>query len=280
MENTDIPTDEKLIEYIKNLPSNQDTQSDSNKFFEIIYKISNGDVNIENFRMAKEWLKLAKDDLETSKLLYDNKHYRNSIFLLQQSVEKTVKADYTAFSLIPKKQIRKIGHKTPLAFVNLLKQEWVGPFLALVNKQYSSSLNKNIEILENLINNKDDEMALMNEEEISKFLSLCNIYDDDTQFMNFLSYYNSSEKQIITDRINMGLACLSSLITLSIISLITYPHITYTRYPDGKIKPEIYNENLGIVKKSKEIFELVDKTIYNLEKTIESEETLTNIRGD
>lgn len=37
------------------------------------------------------------------------------------------------------------------------------------------------------------------------------------------------------------------------LSIITSPHWKYTRYPDGKIKPSDYNENLGIVRAFLEI---------------------------
>jgi len=60
--------------------------------------------NIEN------WIELSISDLNSSKLLYKNKHYRTSYFLFQQAVEKANKAYGLFNGIITEDEIKKIGH--------------------------------------------------------------------------------------------------------------------------------------------------------------------------
>lgn len=67
-----------------------------------------------------DWLKCADDDLASAKLLYHNKHYSNSLYHLQQSVEKATKAFGLGLKLVhrPSDMRKKIGHK-PLNLIGI-----------------------------------------------------------------------------------------------------------------------------------------------------------------
>ena len=61
-----------------------------------------------------DWLECADDDLASARLLYENKHYSNSLYHLQQSVEKATKAFGIGLKLVQSvSDIQSgIGHKS------------------------------------------------------------------------------------------------------------------------------------------------------------------------
>lgn len=106
-----------------------------------------------NIETSKTFIDIAKQDLKSSKLLYDNGYYPQSIFLFQQSIEKAVKsiAIWVEFTDIRNAQ-HKIGHKG-------------AKFYQIANGNWIDKVKK-------LKNNKDSTEA------ISKIMGFDNIYDD------------------------------------------------------------------------------------------------------
>jgi uncharacterized protein (UPF0332 family) len=63
-------------------------------------------------------LKIARKDLEASRILFREKLYSQAVFFLQQSVEKAAKAMGLREGLVSKKQLKqKIGHKAWMVFI-------------------------------------------------------------------------------------------------------------------------------------------------------------------
>jgi len=68
-------------------------------------------------------LDIAKEDLNVSKILYDNSLYPQSIFYLQQSIEKSIKHLGLINEVIKPHELNsKIGHKAYKVFTNQVKQ--------------------------------------------------------------------------------------------------------------------------------------------------------------
>lgn len=59
---------------------------------------------------AKLWIDLARSDLKSSRLLYDNGHYRTSYFFFQQTAEKANKAFAHFVGLLSDKEFKDIQH--------------------------------------------------------------------------------------------------------------------------------------------------------------------------
>lgn len=59
---------------------------------------------------AFELLRFSGEDLESSKILLDNKKYPNALFSLQQSVEKSTKAFFLLNEISKSKELKDIGH--------------------------------------------------------------------------------------------------------------------------------------------------------------------------
>ena len=61
-------------------------------------------------KLSKRFLESAKSDLESSKLLYQNKKFSQAVFLFQQSVEKLEKARALELQQLKTEKLKEIGH--------------------------------------------------------------------------------------------------------------------------------------------------------------------------
>lgn len=69
---------------------------------------------------VKEYLKLAHDDLEASKLLHENRLYPQSLFYFSQSVEKANKALALTSNKFTEKDMRQINHNPMRIYKQLM----------------------------------------------------------------------------------------------------------------------------------------------------------------
>jgi len=81
-------------------------------------------MELKKDELGKDFLETAKSDLESAMFLYEKKKYNNSIFLLQQSVEKCVKSLGLNLRLVDENQLKKkINHSPHKVFTRLLLQK-------------------------------------------------------------------------------------------------------------------------------------------------------------
>ena len=112
---------------------------------------------MENLQTSKIFVDIAKQDLKSSKLLYDIGYYPQCIFLFQQSIEKAVKSIAIWIEITDIKNARcNIGHKG-------------ANFYKMANSNFIETVNK-------LKNNKDSTEA------ISNIMGFGNVYDDIVEF--------------------------------------------------------------------------------------------------
>lgn len=241
---------------------------------------------------ALEYLAVAKRDLNSSKLLYANEDYPNSIYLLQQAVEKTTKAVSLVFSLLEEKDFRgsgpdKISHKTPRAFIKIVKSDSLKPYIDLVKSQHPG-LQTDTSKIETLIEKNPLELARLSKNEIRQCISLIQTLEVSLLSKDTVTQINVITDSAITkakevDNVDDKLDALSSImkehgslilrvmlsfISLYLLSAITFPHATYTRYPSDSLSPKDYTKELGIVDTTPAIWEELGKVIKSLEEYI------------
>ncbi|MDD7885054.1 HEPN domain-containing protein [Flavivirga sp. 57AJ16] len=69
------------------------------------------------------WITIAIEDLETSKILYENKMYSNSFYHFQQASEKGLKAyAFIVKTFVSEKDANNTGHYTLNLFINSIKE--------------------------------------------------------------------------------------------------------------------------------------------------------------
>ncbi len=230
-------------------------------------------------------MECAGNDLKASKTLYSTGDYPNAIFHLQQSVEKATKAYALSIGLFKVDELKGVGHDTPEVFLKLLAKKGILQSIDMLNRISSAEIDKskNLEIREIIKKIKKTEtkvkVAKLTKEQIQGNLQLCKTIDEFHQKIKrdlassitpLKSLSSEMSKIIGTQLDEAGLSIkskdldkiirnefdkikpefldwASKFTRMFILSVVTYPHAIFARYPDGEIKPKDYRRGLGIV---------------------------------
>jgi len=231
----------------------------------------------KNRDLAMGFLNCAKDDIRAVKILYEKQLLSLSVYHLQQAVEKTTKAYALALSVVTTRELKEIKHKGPLTFIKLLKKKWAMAYINLV-KTLNPNVNVNIiDKVEKIINKEQKELAEMPKTVICTYLNsvkqMRNIlqkqmYPQIDKAINLLEPLLHEETENLKKAIDAALrtGIVASFISLYLLSVITYSHSTFTRYPDGEIKPsDYYSRRLEIVECINDILSEVEICVNALE---------------
>jgi hypothetical protein len=234
--------------------------------------------SIEKQRMALSFLDDAKDALKLSRLLYSSGMLADSIFNLQQSVEKACKSLGLAIGTLETTDMRSIGHKSPKVFIKLLKEPITREVLPLLKKFGLKEEKENIQNLEEMLNSNSLEFALLSYGQLKILLSIVNKMKEEVipQYkieLNkvkeiFLKYLRKYEHEIVAYDMSDFLMALTSL---WVTGAITYAHEQTSRYSDTPIiKREDYTLDMPIVRIAPELHVILSDTLTTLERYIVS----------
>jgi HEPN domain-containing protein len=245
--------------------------------FQNIQQNQNVEDEKKNRDLAMGFLNCAKDDIRAVKILYEKQLLSLSVYHLQQAVEKTTKAYALALSVVTTRELKEIKHKGPLTFIKLLKKKWAMAYINLV-KTLNPNVNVNIiDKVEKIINKEQKELAEMPKTVICTYLNsvkqMRNIlqkqmYPQIDKAINLLEPLLHEETENLKKAIDAALrtGIVASFISLYLLSVITYSHSTFTRYPDGEIKPsDYYSRRLEIVECINDILSEVEICVNALE---------------
>lgn len=240
----------------------------------------------ETMELARGFLECSRQDIQTTRLLYERQVFPLSVYHLQQAIEKATKAYALAFFAISKEDLISIGHKSPMAFIRMLKKSWVNKFIVVL-KMFYPDAKTNVSEAEKIINLKktQKELAKLPESVIQNFLDLDEKIRDALTSDKTQNQINSqieillrslkgllpgvnTEEIMKSFRTNFSFDIACSFGGLYILSVVTYPHWEFTRYPDKEIKPSDYSSDLGIVQCVDGILAQVENTIQVLEKAL------------
>jgi len=245
-------------------------------------------LKLHNIDMTRKLLDCSKRDLDAFEILYEKgDQYANSIYHLQQSVEKLLKSWGLKSGKITPSDLRgKISHDSSKV-MEIWIEKWIDDleedetllsFFNMIPSIEKPRLSKDI----NEIYEMDkDSIRNLSSEEIKNFL-------DSSSEIDFFELIEKLEDHInhikldfrkkrsleITKVISKDKINFFKMYTLS---KITYLHNFSTRYPDGDPKPEDYNKkDLGIVKEAPFIKENLLECISDFEKCLNFLEKIQN----
>lgn len=237
-----------------------------NSLIELLEGINKKRIN-KNISLSKDFLEISKNDLRATRILFKNDLFSLAVYHLQQAVEKTTKAYGLSLHIINDQDLSDISHETPRVFVKMIEEKWIQSYIDVLRVFYPS-LKAYVKKLENLIEKKSSEILRWDEKKIKELLKFSekfetldkeetrsNVYD---VIELFLSLMVEEKKKIVNVVKSMFkpefLVKVTGLFTeMYLLSIITYPHAIYTRYPDGPLKPKNYTQDTGIVKMVLEI---------------------------
>lgn len=246
----------------------------------------------------------TKSDLRACKVLYDDGLYPESIYHLQQSVEKVHKALAIMKNWEPFTENdfrKKMGHDTLKYYKNIVipaAKEIKTPFNKFVKEQFGQtnteldSIDSFRSLIEDLEKEDDENLISMDIENllqntIKKYNDLEDqknkmVWEQLRQNLIKTIYFHNPRAEIdpikvdglrnindveilLREMITKDYQIITYLLPLSIITL---PHEAYTRYPkvDLSITPKIYTKTLSVVKTLPKLIDIQSKVLEDLEK--------------
>jgi len=246
------------------------------------------EVREEDLKLAYDLFEVSKEDLKTCKILYIQNIFNFAVYHIQQSIEKLAKAYGLTLGYISRDDLRKCSHTTPRVFIQMLQDNFIGRLMSIFN-QFGVDASNVSEVRKLFFEKKSKESLIELEKEVAFFdkrkimmwidtgknirekLKKKQREIDETlekleKIAKNMSQITQDEKdQIISVcqsvRNRFKVDFISNFIMLYILSVITFPHFSSTRYPDGKIKPSHYKPGLGVVDCLDEIIKEVEHCI-------------------
>ena len=248
-------------------------------------------------------IKIANNDLISSKILYKKKLYPQSLFLLQQSIEKSYKAVGLLTRQINIDDLKDVGHD----FIKMLKKGFNSIqgtakeriISSGIKKIDKSIVDKPEEIINSLNETKNKEFYNLSESQIQSYFDLISKLKRTqyplkyTKKNNLIELYNAAmqNKNLTSDEIKgiqelinsttSGLSkedsvnlynFMNNFYALNIIGLITSPNFEQSRYPlikdnhiDVNCPNEVYTSETPIIKNQRTIMRHAEKAIKFLQ---------------
>jgi HEPN domain-containing protein len=248
----------------KRFPDRPDISNNLESIIELL-KTKRFPVTKEMQALALAFLETAETDRIDCGTLYRKKSYSNAAFHLQQAVEKATKAYWLGNGLLNEKEIR--GHRTPEIFLRAIFEKTGLKMLAqqLRDKSTHEYIQKAFDAIEN--EERRLELAKIPFNNIRKSISYMESNRKlNEEMLRDLEYKLSSMPgyQLLSISLLSTIQSMSSLVTLYILAVYTFPHEAYSRYPDGLFKPLDYTKDLGIVRAIPDTLKFLKRAILEL----------------
>jgi hypothetical protein len=238
-------------------------------------------------KLARAFLECARMDINASKLLYREKDYSNAVYHLQQATEKLAKAYFMLFPSSSYDEIRAIQHTTPRVFLDFMSKSKAKPLIYRLKSLLPSidfgDLDEILDIVKTIKKSQTQvEIARLSNKEIKELLKIPDLIlpsKGENGFEDILRDLGMTVEEIeevvrkeaqsentyaqaltgpsLKNKINNAgnhmIRLMYYFITLYVLAIITFPHESFTRYPDKEVKPAEYAKGLGIVTEFEEV---------------------------
>jgi HEPN domain-containing protein len=232
----------------------------------------------ENTKLVEDFLVLARQDLEAAKTLLERRLNNLAVYHVQQSVEKVAKAYALDSFLISKDEAVEDRHLSPMAFLRILYKKIGREYLDLVQDTLPK-VSVDVRREKVLISVKQDEIVRLSAEEIRKYLASSKQMEESYRGVLKMAFHDPIADAFESDlrdnlrklgerTLNARIGALASFAPLFTLSILTFPHESYTRYPESKFKPSEYNNDIGIVQCVGEILQLIEDVIEEFSKSL------------
>jgi len=206
------------------------------------------------------FLEIAQSDLRAAECLFKNGFYPQSLFFLQQSVEKATKAFSIKVGLLKnEKEIKSYSHKSSTIFIDCIKKvlNSSDQLDQLKNTFNNYSYRDLLVLLKNTFNNySEEQLSKEDDEEAIKMIIIISIqeikHSFDSSNILYLSIYLYLLSMLLTSKVNEN-----------------------TRYPDftkNYLPSMNYNENSLLVKSFTELSNVIEEALDILKECLESSE--------
>lgn len=200
-------------------------------------------------KLGLDFLYEAERDLKSCKVLYSKRLYPHATYHLQQAVEKAAKGYVLALGFYEAHELGELHtHLTPEVFLKTVLERT--GIKRLADQLTDETLKIKIGKAEREIDEEDERLAIARSgsEDIRKLLSKVDVYrriGDRITTILIREVSNVVESEFLPPP---ALQTISSMTTIFILAVVTFPHEAYTRYPGGRMSPRDYTDRLGVVR--------------------------------
>ncbi|MCD4665037.1 MAG: HEPN domain-containing protein [Bacteroidales bacterium] len=238
---------------------------------------------IENIKKGLIFLETAKDDLKHSKLMFKKNEYSQTVYYLQQSSEKVLKALGIGLGIITEEDARRrLSHNmfkfTKVLFENLNTSankdtEFENDMISFYNSNFKDDFEK----LNSKLKEFDDTMTIemLN---ILKFTNVATLKKEllillEKQFNNWLISMLIIEGIFAINFIKENIKYILDYISLNFVATVTSYHNQTTRYPSyikgESMKPnELYTKDNLIIKNFDLFYNTIVSSIESVDITL------------
>jgi len=236
-------------------------------------------INAQKQTLALDFLQDAKTDFKASKSLYSDANFGPSVFYLQQSAEKACKSFGLVTGTLELNDARKkIKHRSPLVFINMLREPIIDEMVPIFRKFGLKEERKNIASLEKLVSSNSSELTLLEDEQLKKLLSIVDKVREEVVPLclpelnrirkTFVKYLPEYENEIMNFKWGDYIILTT---TLYIVGVISFSHEQSSRYSDTQpIKAKNYTRDIPIVKALPKMQNGMENALESLEQYVRS----------
>ncbi len=234
----------------------------------------------ESRKRVMELYSKSERDLRSARLEYANGIFDNSIFMLQQSVEKTAKGIYVLNTGASEKDLKNVNHRSLEAFLGVFKNSAAkyAQFVQIIQPSWNQITL--ISQIEKLAGGRK-KIKKMKEAVIDKLLNIPRqIISKDSEENKFIRgalnrpdiglVLKQAGAELTEDSIDSMIKPMYAFYSVFVMSLITFPHADSTRYRVGLIGPDDYKKGLGIVDAAPKLFDELANCISILKSQLNS----------
>lgn len=245
----------------------------------------------------KRLFECAKLDFRAMKNLKKDENYALAVYHLQQAVEKLTKTYGLYTGNLEKNEIIKgIGHISPKTFVLLINKKNLAKKIQIILS--ASGQNNKVEDEMKKLNSVIENPRAISKLSKSEIISVVYIFNfiykkikkENKRGLRWRLYYFSLSlenalkskfsdeevKSISNINKNLSFIMLKNLdvpfifMNLAMLSILTYPHASTTRYPkeDDRLEPQDYRAGLGIVDSLQDIENTLEKIFKRTEQLL------------
>ena len=227
-------------------------------------------------KLPYNFLEIAQSDLRAAECLFENGFYPQSLFFLQQSVEKATKAFSIKVGLLKnEKEIKSYSHKSSTIFIDCIKKvlNSSDQLDQLKNTFNNYSYRDLLVLLKNTFNNySEEQLSKEDDEEAIKMIIIISIQEikHSFDFSNILYFTQEIKHSFDSSNIlylSIYLYLLSMLLTSKVNENTRYPDFTKNYLPSMN-----YNENSLLVKSFTELSNVIEEALDILKECLESSE--------
>jgi HEPN domain len=250
----------------KAFPENKELVGNLSAMYDMIARRASVPTDDKTRRLGTDFLCEAIRDIRSCRVLHSRRLYPHSVYHLQQAVEKTVKGYVLLEGYYRAGEFKAIStHQSPLIVLKAMFEKTGVRSLAETSDDRT--------LITKIMHAESTVAAEKARIEIAG-LSQSQIRENLIRIEDYREQVRLTVREVNRGLRDLGFAAMPksvfqpylALPAIIMLAIITFPHWSCTRYPDGRMTPSDYSGQLGVVREIPALVGILEKEIRDLQK--------------